>query len=281
MEVVSRLLVEGFLQGLHRSPRKGFSVEFAEYRAYQPGDDLRFLDWKVLARSDRWMIKQFEEETNLRAAIVLDVSKSMAWSGAPTRLTKLVYAEHLVAALSLLLIRQKDAVGLIRHDQKLRSIISPKARTVHWRRIIRALEESGAGEDSLMNEALLRAGRMVRRPGIVILVSDMLVDQEQTLSALKAVRGGGHDVTVLHIMDPSERELDVSPEAIFSDTESDLRVAATSSEVRDAYRATVDMAIREWRDALLGMGCSHEVVFTDTPFGVPLRRAFAQRQRLP
>lgn len=281
MEIVARLLVEGFLQGLHRSPRKGFSVEFAEYKAYQTGDDLRFLDWKVLARSDRWMIKQFEEETNLRSAIVLDVSKSMDWSGSPSRLTKLRYAEQLVAALALLLIRQKDAVGLIRHDQKVRSVITPRARTVHWQRIIRAMEEEGAGTDSLMNEALLQAGRMVRRPGIVILVSDLLVDQEQTMAALKAIRSGGHDITVLQIMDPSERELDISPEAIFTDTEGDLSVAATAAEVRSAYRTTVDHVISEWRDALLGVGCSHEVVFTDAPFGFPLRKAFAARQRLP
>jgi uncharacterized protein (DUF58 family) len=281
MEIVARWVVEGFLQGLHRSPRKGFSVEFAEYRAYQPGDDLRYIDWRVVARADKWMIKQFEEETNLRAAIVLDVSKSMDWKGAAARLTKLAYAEQIVAAVSLLLIRQKDAVGLVRYDDRLRSVIPPKARTVHWRRIIKALEEGGAGGDSKMGEALHQAGRMISRPGIVILVSDLLVDQEDTLAGIKAVRSGGHDVTVLHIMDRSERELDISPEAIFADTEGPLQVSATASEVRDAYRRTVDHAIQEWRDKLGALGVSYEVVFTDEPFGVPLRKAFAARQRLP
>jgi uncharacterized protein (DUF58 family) len=281
MEIVARWVVEGFLQGLHRSPRKGFSVEFAEYRPYQAGDDLRYIDWKVVARSDRWMIKQFEEETNLRAVLVLDVSRSMDWRGAPTRLTKLDYAEQVVAAISLLLLRQKDAVGLIRYDETLRTVIPPKARTIHWRRIIRALEDPGSGGDSRMGEALLRAGKMIRRPGIVTLVSDLLVDTEDTLNALKAVRAGGHDVTVLHVMDPSERLLDISPEAVFVDTETNQQVPATASEVRDAYRATVDEAIREWRDRLLALGCAYEVVFTDSPFGVPLRKAFAARQRLP
>src|SRR5512134_3989243 len=169
MEIVERWVVEGFLQGLHRSPRKGFSVEFAEYRPYQAGDDLRYIDWKVVARSDRWMIKQFEEETNLRAVLVLDVSRSMDWRGAPTRLTKLDYAEQVVAAISLLLLRQKDAVGLIRYDETLRTVIPPKARTIHWRRIIRALEDPGSGGDSRMGEALIRAGKRIRRPGIVTL----------------------------------------------------------------------------------------------------------------
>jgi hypothetical protein len=122
---------------------------------------------------------------------------------------------------------------------------------------------------------------MISRPGIVILVSDLLVDQEDTLNALKAVRSGGHDVTVLHIMDRSERELDVSNEAIFADTEGPLQVSATASEVRDAYRRTVDHAIAEWRERLGALACSYEVVFTDEPFGVPLRKAFAARQRLP
>src|SRR5881628_3497385 len=130
IEIVARWVVDGFMSGLHRSPRKGFSVEFAEYRAYQSGDDPRYVDWKIAARSDRWVVRQYEEETNLRSTIVLDVSKSMEWSGvkmqgrdagAGDRLTKLAYAERLTAALALLFLRQRDAVGLVRFDDKIRS----------------------------------------------------------------------------------------------------------------------------------------------------------------
>src|SRR5918911_3965895 len=142
LEIVARWVVDGFITGLHRSPRRGFSVEFAEHRPYQPGDDLRYLDWRIAARADRWVVKQFEEETNLRATIVLDVSRSMAWTGSPDgalpRLTKLAYAERLVAALSLLLLRQRDAVGLIRFDDDIRTALPPRARTGHWRRILAA-----------------------------------------------------------------------------------------------------------------------------------------------
>lgn len=281
MEIVAKWVVDGFLHGLHRSPRKGFSVEFAEFRPYQPGDDLRYIDWKIVARADRWMVKQFEEETNMRAAIVLDVSKSMDWRGSPSRLTKLAYADLIVASLALLLIRQKDAVGLIRYDETLRSVIRPRARTVQWRRIVQALEDGGAGNDSDMSAALMQAGKLISRPGLVVLVSDLLVDEDATLNALKVVRAGGHGVTVLHIMDPSERDFDVSPEAIFVDTEQDLQLQATASEVRDAYRTTVEQAIGEWRSKFAALGVGYEVVFTDSPFGVPLRRAFASRQRLP
>jgi uncharacterized protein (DUF58 family) len=281
IEIVARWIVDGFLTGLHRSPRKGFSVEFAEFRPYQPGDDLRYIDWKVVARADRWMIKQFEEETNTRAAIVLDVSRSMDWSGSSTRLTKLRYSEQIVAAIALLLIRQRDAVGLIRYDDRLRTVLPARARSVQWRRIVRALLEESAGKDSRMAEGVQQAAKLIRRPGILIVISDLLVDIDAMERALRVARAAGHQVTVLHIMDPSERELDTPGEAVFVDPESDVEVAANVADVRTAYSATVEAAIEEWRSRLSALGAGYEVIMTDAPFGVPLRRAFATRQRLP
>jgi uncharacterized protein (DUF58 family) len=281
IEIVARWVVDGFLTGLHRSPRKGFSVEFAEYRPYQPGDDLRYIDWKIAARANRWVVKQFEEETNLRATIILDVSRSMAWTGAETRLTKLAYAEQLVAALSLLLIRQRDAVGFIRYDDRLRTVIPPKARTAQWRRILHALEEEGAGLASIAPAALLQAARLVRRPGMVVLISDLLVEPAEVADAIRLLRAVGHDVTVLHIMDPAERDLSLAGEAVFADPETGLEVPATVADVRSAYRETVEEAIAEWRATLGATGAGYEVFTTDVPFGVPLRRAFAARQHLP
>ena len=274
-------MVDGFLSGLHRSPKKGFSVEFAEFRPYQPGDDLRFIDWRVVARSDRWVVKQFEEETNTRAAIVLDVSRSMDWTGAPERLTKLRYAEQVTAAIALLLIRQRDAVGLVRYDDRLRTVLPARARTMQWRRIVRALEDPGAGSDSRMAEGVQQAAKLIRRPGIVIVISDLLVDQDQMEQSLRVARAAGHQVTVLHIMDPSELELDSRGEAIFYDPEGTLEVTATVSDVRKAYAKTVAHAIEEWRLRLAALGAGYEVIRTDSPFGVPLSKAFATRQRLP
>jgi uncharacterized protein (DUF58 family) len=278
IEIVARWIVDGFLSGLHRSPRKGFSVEFAEYRPYQPGDDLRYVDWRIVARSDRWVVKQFEEETNLRAAIVLDVSRSMVWRGAPQRLTKLAYAERLVAALALLFLRQRDAVGLVRFDEAVRTAIMPRARTTQWRRIIAALDGPGAGRASNAAEGLAQAARMVRRPGMIILISDLLTELEPVDKAIRALSVAGHDITVLHIMDPAERDLAAAGDAVFVDPETDLAVPATVADVRDAYRETVDEAIGEWRDTLARTGTRYETVFTDVPFGLPLRRAFAARQ---
>jgi uncharacterized protein (DUF58 family) len=293
IEIVARWIVDGFMSGLHRSPRKGFSVEFAEYRPYQPGDDLRYIDWKIAARSDRWVVKQYEEETNLRASIVLDVSKSMAWSGAQlyalagtdqsagARLTKLAYGEQLTAALALLLLRQRDAVGLVRFDSEIRSAVPPRARNGQWRRVVAALDEAGAGRASSAPIALEQAARLISRRGMIVLVSDLLMDIPDVERAVRGLRAVGHDVTVLHLMDPAERDLPSGGEAVFIDPESSLEIAASVADVRAAYRQTVDEVIDEWRTMFTSIGASYELIFTDAPFGVPLRRAFAARQALP
>ncbi|HKW49171.1 MAG TPA: DUF58 domain-containing protein [Gemmatimonadaceae bacterium] len=293
IEIVARWIVDGFMSGLHRSPRKGFSVEFAEYRPYQPGDDLRYIDWKIAARADRWVVKQYEEETNLRASIVLDVSKSMAWSGqqlyalagtdqsSAPRLTKLAYGERLTAALALLLLRQRDAVGLVRFDSEIRSAVPPRARNGQWRRVVAALEESGAGRASSAPIALEQAARLISRRGMIVLVSDLLMDIPEVERAVRGLRAVGHDVTVLHLMDPAERELPSSGEAVFVDPESAMEIAASVADVRAAYRQTVGEVIDEWRTMFTSIGASYELIFTDAPFGVPLRRAFAARQALP
>lgn len=290
IEIVARWIVDGFMTGLHRSARRGFSVEFADYRPYQPGDDLRYLDWKIAARADRWVIRQFEEETNLRATIVLDVSRSMAWSGASIaprdpaaagRLTKLAYAEQLAASVALLLLRQRDAVGLIRFDDRIRTAVPPRARRGQWTRLMGGLAEAGSGKASSAGEALGQAGRLIRRRGMVILISDLLMEIAEVETAVRGLRAAGHDVTVLHIMDPAERELPAGGEALFVDPESDVELPTRVPDVRAAYRETVDHVIAEWRRVFGGLGAGYEIVATDQPFGVPLRRAFAARQGLP
>jgi uncharacterized protein (DUF58 family) len=277
IEVVARWIVDGFLSGLHRSPRKGFSVEFADFRPYQPGDDLRYVDWKIAARSDRWVVKQYEEETNLRAMLVLDVSRSMEWRGAATRLSKRAYAEQLSAALALLLLRQRDAVGLIRFDDAVRTSIPPRARTTQWRRLVAALVEPGGGRASDLAAALAGAARLMRRRAMVLLVTDLLVEPAAVLAALRGLRAAGHDVTVFHVMDPAERDFDLGGEAQFTDPESELAVSATAADVRPAYRITVEQVIEEWRDSLAAMGAGYELVVTDRPYATPLRRAFDTR----
>jgi uncharacterized protein (DUF58 family) len=281
IEVIARWVVDGFLTGLHRSPRKGFSVEFAEHRPYQPGDELRYVDWKIAARADRWVVKQYEEETNLRATLVLDVSRSMAWRGNASRLTKLAYAERLTAALALLFLRQRDAVGLVRFDDQVRTSLPPRVRSGQWKRIVAALDDPGAGRASRAPLALEQAGRLIPRRGMVVLISDLLLDPEDVIRNVRALRTAGHHVAVLHVLDPAERELPMTSDAVFVDPETEIEVPATVAEVRGAYQATVEAALHEWRSSLAAAGAAYETITTDAPFGVPLRRAFAVRQRLP
>ena len=277
LEVVTEGIVEGFLAGLHRSPRRGFSVEFAEHRMYQPGDEPRYLDWRLLARSDRLYVKQFEEETNLRAMLVLDGSRSMDWSGDPgARLTKRQYAERLVAALALVLLRQRDATGLITFDDAVRTLVPPRARHTQWHLLLRELQSTAVGKGTAAEPALRRVVAQLRRRGLVVFVSDLLFDPPLALTALRFLRHRGHQVLVLHIMDPDEVELRGAAEARYEDPESGQAVVLRPADWAQAYARTVAAAVSEWRSACRRRGIAYERVTTDTPFGQALRQALVR-----
>ena len=280
LEVVTEGVVEGFLAGLHRSPRRGFSVEFAEHRMYQPGDDVRHVDWKILGRNDRLYVKQFEEETNLRAMVVCDASRSMAWTGsADTVLPKLAYAQRLIAALSLILLRQRDATGLITFDDDVRSVLPPRARMSHWRQLLETLGALEPGLGTAAEPALRRVVQQLRRRGLVVFVSDLLLDRTLALKALRFLRHRGHQVIVLHIMDPGEVALSGPAEARFEDPESRTAVVLRPRDWAGAYRQTVESVVAEWRLACRRHGIAYHRVTTDTPYGIVLRGALSTSSR--
>jgi len=277
LEVVTEGIVEGFLAGLHRSPRRGFSVEFAEHRMYQAGDEPRYLDWRLLARSDRLYVKQFEEETNLRAMLVLDTSRSMDWSGeAATRLTKREYAERLLAALALVLLRQRDATGLIAFDDAVRTVVPPRARHTQWHLLLRELRGAAGGGGTAAEPAIKRVVEQLRRRGLVVFVSDLLFDPPLALTALRFLRHRGHQVLVLHVMDPDEVELRGPAEARYLDPESRQAVVLRPADWALAYSRTVKAAVAEWRAACRRRGIAYERITTDTPFGHALRQALVR-----
>ena len=280
IEVVARGVVEGFLAGLHRSPFRGFSVEFAEHRPYQPGDELRYLDWKVLGKRDRLYVKQYEEETNLRATLVLDVSRSMGWTGdAEKTLTKFDYATRLVAALALILVRQRDATGLIAYDDEVRTVVQPRARSGQWPLLVRELNALRPSGLSAAERALPRVVDLLKRRGMVMLVSDLLVDKERSLQAMRYLRHRGHQVAVFHVMDPLEAELPGPAEARYVDPETGDSVVASATDLRRAYRTTVEGVVSAWRRACRTSGIAYHHIRTDTPFGHALRRATQARAR--
>jgi uncharacterized protein (DUF58 family) len=273
LEVTTEGIVEGFLAGLHRSRRRGFSVEFAEHRQYQPGDEPRHVDWKLLGRTDRLYVKQYEEETNLRAMLVLDTSASMGWSGAPGRITKLEYATRLAAALALVLLRERDAAGLVTFDDAVRSLIPARTRRGTWAALARVLAAATPGAGTAAEPALRQVVTALRTRGMVILISDLLLDRTLTLKALKYLRHRGHQVLVLHLADPAELELTRGDETRFRDPESQAVVTLSPTEWAEAYRATVAGVVRAWGESCRGAGIHYALVSTDTPFGPALGRA--------
>jgi uncharacterized protein (DUF58 family) len=240
---------------------------------YQPGDELRYVDWKLLGRKDRLYVKQFEEETNLRAMIVVDASRSMAWTGdSETLLPKLAYVQRLAAAVALVLLRQRDATGLITFDEQVRSVIPARARTTHWHTIVRTLSNLEPGLGTAAEPALRRVVGLLRRRGLVVFISDLLLDQELTLRALKFLRHRGHQVLVLHVMDPFELELQGPAEARFEDSESDLAVVLRPKDWVEAYRSTVRGVVADWYRNCRTHDIQYHRIRTDTPFGLALRR---------
>lgn len=281
LEFVARKVVEGFLAGLHRSPHRGFSVEFAEHRAYQPGDDLRYIDWRMFGRSDRYYIKQYEEETNLRAYLFLDASASMAWSSEPERLpTKLWYAKQLAASLALLLLRQGDGAGMIGFDTAIRTQVPPRGGRRHWQDLLRELERLDATGRTDAAAALHEVVGRVRRRGLVILFSDLLVEPEPTRRALQFLRHQGHEVIVFHLIDPGELELPGVADARFIDPESGEEVPVSVADLRRDYREAVDAALLEWKNFFASYAIDYLLLRTDQPMVHALRAFLRKRERL-
>src|SRR5207244_980094 len=224
-------------------------------------DELRYLDWKILARADRLFVKQFEEETNLRAMILVDVSRSMAWRGAPARLTKRAYADRIAAALALILLRQRDATGLITFDDAVREVVPARVKAGQWARVVRGLVQTPDGMRTAAQAALVHVTSLLARRGLVVLISDLLFDRNQALTALRFLRHRGHHVVVVHLMDRAEIELTGPPEVRFRDPESAGSVVVRPRELARAYAATVKRQIAARRrgrahDASSGSTCS-------------------------
>jgi len=281
LEFVARAVVEGFLIGLHRSPHRGFSVEFAENRAYVPGDDVRYVDWRMYARSDRYYIKQYEEETNLRAYLAIDTSRSMDWTSAPGRvLTKLEYARLLTAALAYLLLRQGDAAGLLAFDDRIRLRVQPRATRRHLGTLLGSLARLEGSGTTDAGGAVREVALRMRRRGLVVLISDLLVDPGETLRALRFLRHRGHEVLVFHLMDPGERDLPQAGDAVFFDPEDETELRTDSSALRPEYRRAVEEAVRSWRLECRRMGADYHLFTTDTPLGPVLGEYLEKRSRL-
>ena len=264
MELKARTVVEGFLSGLHRSPYKGFSVEFAEYRQYLPGDDLSTLDWKVFARSDRHYVKKFEEETNLECHILLDVSASMAYRGGAV-MSKIEYGSVLAASLAYLMHRQRDATGLIEFDERIRARLPASARPGHLHAILLALDRVSPGTKSDVGRPLHQLAEALSKRSLVVLISDLLDEPDSVVKGLKHLRFRGTDVIVFQVLDPNEIHFPFKGAAKFTDVENADEVIADPSRVRESYLEAMAGLRSRYERELKGAGIDFLTLDTSKP----------------
>lgn len=279
IEMKARLVVEGFITGLHRSPYHGFSVEFAEHRQYRQGDEIRHVDWKVFARTNKYYVKQFEEETNLRSMIAVDASASMKYSSKGI-ISKFEYASYLAASLALLMIKQRDAVGLCTYDTDIKSFLPPNSKPSYISEILKTLETTiPAYETGTANSLNLLAERIKRR-GLVIIISDLFDNPESVLNGLKHFRHKKHEVIVFHTLDPREIDFNLGRAATFKDMETGEEIISQPYQMKISYQNAVKEFIETIKKECRNHNIDYNLIDTSMPFDKALRDYLTKRKNI-
>jgi uncharacterized protein (DUF58 family) len=277
LQMRARVAVEGFIKGIHRSPYHGFSVEFSEYREYTPGDDPRYLDWRLYARSDRYYVKRFEDETNLRCYLVLDTSRSMGYrSGA---YSKSDYARTVAATIAYFLTTQRDAVGLLEFEDRITEYLPPRYRPGQLRRLFAALEREPKGRATDLAEPLEQIAATVRKRGLIILISDLLAPIDTLRNRLGYLRSRGHDVVVLRVVDPAELEFTFTTAAMFHDVESGRELYIDPGAARAEYLRRFTAHASAIERACVDLGIEYSLIRTDRPLELVLFDLLKARMR--
>jgi uncharacterized protein (DUF58 family) len=279
IELRARLVVEGFITGLHRSPYHGFSVEFAEHRQYNPGDDIRYIDWKVYGRTDKYYVKQFEEETNLRCIIALDKSASMRYAS-KGNISKFEYSAYLAASLAYLLMQQRDAVGLALYDENLVNYIPPQSKTSHIYTLMKVIDQTIPSDKTGTAKALNQLAEKIHRRGLVIVFSDFFDDADSFVTALKHFRHKKHEVVAFQVLDPREIDFRFSGSVIFKDLETSEMLQTQPVQLEKVYRQTFEKFVNYIKKNCYEMNIDFNVVRTDEPFDKALRQYLTKRASL-
>jgi len=278
MELVARQLMDGYVQGMHRSPHVGFALDFAQHRAYVPGDDIKRIDWRVYAKADRYYIKQYEVSTNLRAHLVLDASGSMAYQGAADAMSKFRYAQFVAACLSYLILHQQDSAGLVTFDRKVRDFIPAKSSPTHLMRILRTLDETKAADESGVAPMLHEVADRVPRRGMVIVISDLFDGPDALVEALHHLRHRRHEVLLLHTMADDELTFPFRKWSLFENLErSDHRLKLDPATMRAMYLENVARHLKAIKAAAAKLNVSHVLLNTSQPFDTALMNYLAAR----
>ena len=295
LELVAKKVVDGFISGMHRAPYLGLSLDFAEHRAYMPGDDIRRIDWRLYARTDRYHVKEFEADTNTNFVVLLDVSRSMAFGGpmdgrapAPTRggvtpgrtasVPKLTYARMLAASLAVLAARQRDRVGLITFDDDIVDYVPPSAK--HLDVMLHTLDTMKPGSAGGLVRPLHKAVELLRRRGVVVVISDLYEEPESVADAVRALRYAGHDVLVFHLLDPAELEFPFDAAQSFEDLETGERIPVIPDALRERYRELVAGHVATLRRLLRADRIDYAMIDTAQPLDQALFSVLSERARL-
>jgi uncharacterized protein (DUF58 family) len=276
LELVSRRIVDGTISGLHRSPFHGYSAEFSQYRHYRPGDDLKYIDWKLFARTDRLYTKQFRETTNLVCQIALDTSASMDYAGA-AGVTKFQYARLLASALAHLISRQGDSVGLVTYADGLRQYLPSRGGQAHLRSVLLTLGRTDPGGVTNGAAALARTIDLLKRRGLMIVISDLYDERPEVERALMRAAHVGHEVIVFHVLTRDEVELPFRDDVEAEDPETGQLVLSNGAAAAGAYRASISAFLERWRSRTATYGIDYVRVFTDTPLDGALRAYLRRR----
>ncbi len=275
--MVARNVVEGFLTGVHKSPYKGFSVEFAEHRQYYPGDEIRHIDWRAYGKTDRYYIKEYEEETNLKAHLLVDASGSMAYQGAHA--SKFQYAQYIAASLAYLMLHQLDAVGLVTHDTKVRTLIPPKASSKHLLRIITTLEQTTPGGETTMAPIWHGLATQLTRRGLVVILSDCFDQIAPLVRAMRHFRHRKHEVLLFHILAPEELDFPFKKWTQFRNLEvRDQKLLVDPQQLRKEYLKNFQGFCKELRDQAGKMQVDYHMIRTDEPVDRALGIYLTKRQ---
>jgi len=277
MELRAKVIVEGFCKGIHRSPYHGFSVEFTEYRQYTSGDDPRYIDWRVYARSDRFYIKKFEDETNLRCHLLIDHSRSMGYGSAGY--SKSQYGGTLAATLAYFLFTQGDAVGLATFDDRIRQYLPPRNRPGYLRRLMLALEACPEGSATDLGLPLQQIAGMLTKRGLIVLISDLLTSIDRLERDLGYLCAGGHDVVVFNVLDTAELNFDFSSPALFQDIETGRNMYVDPSEAQTPYKRMLDKHLAKTKSVCQNLGIDYHLFATDRPFDLALFDFLQHRMR--
>ncbi len=279
LELRAKLIVEGFLLGLHKSPYHGFSIEFSEHRQYNQGDSIKDIDWKVYGKTDRFYIKQYEEETNLKCYIVLDTSKSMNYAS-EGNIRKLEYASMLAASLSYLMLKQQDAVGLALYSDEIKKIIQPRVSNIYLQEIVYTLSNITASSKTQTAFSFHNIAEKIKKRGLVILISDFFDDLDSVLNAIKLFSIKRNEVIVFQILDPIEKNFAFSRDSIFVDLETSEEMTTQPHQIQKAYQEAMSNFLKRLRQECFNSGIDYNLIETSQPFDKALYAFLQKRIRL-